>query len=173
MTKDLSIQVCNLLIKDIRRRFFLESFPRISQCLEMLSEDQIWYTPNKSSNSIGNLVLHLEGNLRQYVLSGLGNQMDQRKRDLEFLSSSRINSAQLQKKLTNLEIAIQPVFDSIEDLDLVKKVVVQGFDETVLSILIHVTEHLSYHTGQIAMRTKELLDKDLGFYADFDLNITS
>ena len=58
--------------------------PRIISCLERLSPEQIWWRPNEASNSVGNLVLHLTGNVRQWIISGLGGAADIRQRDLEF-----------------------------------------------------------------------------------------
>lgn len=65
-------QFCDALLAETRRRLFGESFPRLKKCLEQLSEEEIWHRPNPHSNSVGNLVLHLCGNARQWIASGLG-----------------------------------------------------------------------------------------------------
>ena len=167
---DLANQITILIINDIKVRFLDESFPRIAQCLNTLSDAEIWNKPNENSNSIGNLVLHLEGNIRQWLISGIGNQEDKRIRDLEFSERGPIPKEILLDKLNQLGNDCKSVFDNITKEDLVINKNIQGFDTNVTSILIHITEHLSYHTGQIAFYTKLLKDLDLKFYGDLDLN---
>ena len=77
-------EITRALKKEVRRRLFEECLPRIEICLNKLSEEQVWWRPNKESNSIGNLILHLEGNVRQWILTGIGGEADNRKRDSEF-----------------------------------------------------------------------------------------
>ena len=72
------------LIAEAKRRMFDESQARIVQCLGKLTQEQIWRRPNVNSNSVGNLVLHLCGNIRQWIISGLGGAPDERQRDAEF-----------------------------------------------------------------------------------------
>lgn len=147
-----------------------ENPPRIRICLDQLSEDQIWQKPNPSSNSIANLIIHLNGNITQYIVSALGGAPDERKRDEEFSRSAGLSKEKLQK---TLEGTIEKSCEIIRNLDedsLMRRRVVQGFDLTGIGIIIHVVEHLSYHTGQIAFWTKALNDKDLGFYQGLDLN---
>lgn len=168
---DLANQIRDLLIEDIKVRFFDESFPRIAQCLNSLSDSEVWKKPNANSNSIGNLVLHLDGNIRQWLLSGIGNQGDKRIRDLEFSEKGPIPKKLLLDKLNQLEIDCKSVFNNITKEDLIIEKNIQGFKTNVTSILIHITEHLSYHTGQIAFYTKLLKNIDLKFYGDLDLNV--
>jgi len=170
---ELSKQIKNEIVKDIRVRIFDESFPRIVQCLHLLDPDKIWLKPNKNSNSIGNLVLHVCGNIRQYVVSGIGGRKDIRERKLEFMENVTTTKADLISKMDELLLDVSNVLDTIEPTDLVEIKEVQGFTMSITSILIHVTEHLSYHTGQIAFYTKLLEDTDLKFYGDLDLDIKS
>ncbi|WP_373511334.1 DinB family protein [Persicitalea sp.] len=144
--------------------------PRIVQCLDLLSEAEVWQRPNASSNSVGNLILHLCGNIRQYIVSGLGKQPDDRERDAEFAAAGGFTKEELLQKL---EVTVQEAAKVIEALDqgnLLSERVVQGFSLTGVAIVIHVVEHYSYHAGQIAFWTKLLKDKDLAFYGDRDLN---
>lgn len=161
------------LIDDIKRRLVSESAERIYQCLNTLSEEDIWSRPNDSSNSVGNLVLHLSGNLRQYICSGVGGQNDIRKRSMEFSSRSSHNRQELIELFRHTMTDVVKVIDTIESKDLTESKSVQGFEENVISILIHVTEHLSYHVGQIAYYTKMVKDEDLGFYEGLDLDVTN
>lgn len=147
-----------------------ESHKRIIACLDLLDESQIWLKPNSALNSMGNLVLHLSGNITQYIISTLGGAPDHRNRDAEFAATGGKTKAEL-KALFNqvIEQSIACIHKTSDaDLALLKKV--QVYELTGVGIIIHVTEHLSYHTGQIAFLTKLLLEKDLGFYAGLDLN---
>ncbi|MEI7627752.1 MAG: DUF1572 family protein [Bacteroidota bacterium] len=147
-----------------------ESHKRIIACLDMLDESQIWLKPNTALNSMGNLVLHLCGNITQYIISTLGGAPDHRNRDSEFAAVGGKTKAELKSSFNNvIEQSIQCINNADDaDLSTIKKV--QVYDLTGVGIIIHVTEHLSYHTGQIAFLTKLLLEKDLGFYAGLDLN---
>ncbi len=148
-----------------------ENTPKIERCLNELSEEEIWKKPNNSSNSVGNLILHLCGNITQYIISSLGEIEDSRNRDNEFTSTCGYNKSELFKKLTTiLDQAINTI-KNLSDKDLIKVRSVQGFDYSGIGILIHVVEHYSYHTGQITFWAKLLKDKDLGFYTSVDLNL--
>ena len=169
----LAEQIKNEIIKDVRLRLYDECMPRIKQCIELLSEEQLWLKPNQNSNSIGNLVLHVCGNIRQYVMSGIGGLPDVRERSAEFAESGPLPRQELYELMDLLLGDVDTVLTTInpQDLILIKKV--QGFDMSVASILIHITEHISYHTGQIAYATKLMQDIDLRFYGDMDLDVRS
>ncbi len=154
------------IISDILRRMFDESLPRIKSCLEKLSTEQVWWRPNENSNSIGNLVLHLNGNIRQWILSGIAGEPDLRKRPSEFSARQPMDTKTLISLLEKLHQDTYPVIRHIRLTNLLEKRSVQIYEETGVSILIHVTEHLSYHTGQIAYITKMLLDSQVHFYDD-------
>jgi uncharacterized damage-inducible protein DinB len=148
-----------------------ENTPRIAKCLNELIESEIWLRPNEASNSIGNLILHLCGNIRQYAISSLGGKPDTRKRDEEFAAKGGYNRLQLLEMLESTVVeAINTILESNEE-NLLKTRMVQGFHLSGTGIIIHVTEHFSYHTGQIAFMTKMLKGKDLGFYSGIDLNL--
>lgn len=148
-----------------------ENPPRILKCLNRLSKEQVWLKPNPSSNSIGNLILHLCGNISQYILSSLGELPDQRQRDLEFSAKGGFNKKELFEKFDTVIKKSAAVIRDCDEASLLKIRSVQGFDLSGIGIIIHVVEHLTYHTGQIAYWTKILKDEDLGFYADMDLNV--
>jgi uncharacterized damage-inducible protein DinB len=152
--------------------FRMEEFtPRILQCLEVLSEEQIWQRPNGHSNSVGNLVLHLCGNIGQYILSSLAGAPDTREREAEFATRGGPGRAELAARLSATVSRAVAVLRDCPEAELLRERSVQGFTLTGIGIVIHVVEHYSYHTGQIAFWTKALRDIDLGFYADLDLNI--
>lgn len=158
------------LINEFKRRVFEESYSRIFKCLDSLDDNQIWYAPNKNVPSIGNLVLHLCGNMRQWILSGLGHKPDNRERDKEFVPHQNIRKSELVFLMENLRVNVREVLLELPDGFTEKRITIQGFNETGLSVLTHVMEHFSYHTGQITTLAKIQQNKDLGYYGGFDLN---
>jgi len=147
-----------------------ESTRMNSISFEQLSEEEIWKRPNESLNSIGNLVLHLCGNITQYVISCLGETEDNRKRDLEFEQTSGYTKMELFKKLEDTVEIAKRVINDVSIAQLVKKREVQRFYFSGIGVVLHAVEHYSYHTGQIAFWTKQLKNIDLGFYDGMDLN---
>jgi uncharacterized damage-inducible protein DinB len=147
-----------------------ENTPKIKKCFDELSEEEIWHRPNASSNSIGNMVLHLCGNITQYILSSLGEQEDKRERDKEFSAKGGLSKKELFDKLKSSVDQAAQIIETIDPEDMLRKRSVQGYELSAIGIIIHVVEHYSYHTGQIIFWTKLLKDKDLGFYANIDLN---
>ena len=147
--------------------------PRIEKCLSELSEEEVWRRPNEVSNSVGNLILHLCGNIRQYIISGLGQQPDTRTRSVEFTVTEGFSKAELLRKLNETLRVADTVIRAVDDESLLRARTVQGFTLTGLAIILHVVEHYSYHTGQIAFWTKQLRNQDLGFYAGVNLDVTN
>lgn len=148
-----------------------ENTPRIKNCLDRLTEEQIWLKPNEHSNSVGNLILHLCGNITQYIISSLGNKPDYRERDLEFSTKGGYSKDELFQKLTDTVNEASIVMSNLSEQELLQILSVQGNNYSGVKNIIHVVEHYSYHTGQIAYWTKMLTDEDLGFYSGIDLNI--
>ncbi|SEK35079.1 Protein of unknown function [Aquimarina amphilecti] len=148
-----------------------ESLRMITISFDQLSEDDIWKRFNQSSNSVGNLMLHLCGNVTQYAIASLGGLDDKRDRDAEFEAKEGVSKAELLLKLNSTIEEAKKTLLNCAISELMRKREVQGFTFSGIGIAIHVTEHLSYHTGQIAFWTKQLKNKDLGFYDGMDLNI--
>lgn len=147
-----------------------ENTTRVEKCLNALKEKEIWLKPNKSTNSVGNLILHLCGNITQYIISSLGDEEDLRTRDTEFSTSGGYNKSELFDKLSSTVKQAVDIINNLSEDELLRVRSVQAYELSGIGILIHVVEHYSYHTGQIAFWTKLLKDKDLGFYAGIDLN---
>jgi uncharacterized damage-inducible protein DinB len=147
-----------------------KSTPKIIKCLDQLSEEQIWMRPNKASNSIGNILLHLCGNIRQYVISGLGDQPDIRERDKEFSTQEGYTKQELLIKLSDTVNQAITIIRNADEVKLMKIYSVQGFSYSGVGIIVHITEHYSHHTGQIIFWTKQLTGNDMGFYSHTDLN---
>jgi len=158
---------------EFKRRMQEESLARIVQCIHLLGDESLWYTPNKNINSVANLVLHLSGNIKQYVHTTFGAQPDVRKRDLEFSSSKTHSKDELIKLIEDsINQAVQYVQKSVPTA-FENNYDVQCFKESGISILIHVIEHTSYHVGQITQMTKWINDIDTGYYSGLALNKTS
>jgi uncharacterized damage-inducible protein DinB len=149
-----------------RALYFLlnEYLPKIERCVEQLNDEQIWWRPNPECNSIGNLILHICGNVRQWIISGLGNKPDQRTRDEEFAHSEIITREELRARLKETLVEVQAVLRGLDPESLLERRTIQGKNVEVLEAVFHVTEHLSMHTGQIILLTKMLVQKDLAFY---------
>jgi uncharacterized damage-inducible protein DinB len=157
------------IIKEVRRRMVQESMMKLQSCLDKLTLEQIWYRPNENTLSIGNTLLHLNGNVRQYILAGLAGGEDTRQRSKEFSERSVISKEDL---LNPLKKTMQEVDQYLDKLDIDELTIVrpvQCFDESGVGILIHVVEHFSYHVGQVVYITKMLEDQDMGFYDGLDL----
>jgi uncharacterized damage-inducible protein DinB len=159
-----------LIIAEFNRRVFEESYTRIFKCLTLLDDDLVWKSVNPVTPPIGNLILHLCGNARQWILSGLGDLPDNRKRDEEFVVQKSIRKSDLIFLLENMKVNIKQTLADLEEGQLTKPLVIQGFHETGFSVLVHVIEHFSYHTGQITTLTKIHTNTPTGYYAGFDLN---
>jgi len=158
--------IAELLIAQFKYRIFEESYPRIQKCLAQLSDEEIWWKPNAQSNSVGNLLLHLEGNMRQWICAGLGKREDTRKRNSEFEEKGPLDRGVLMERLEILQKDVLAVLDGVRAEDLVAMHDVQVYEESGVSILVHVTEHFSYHVGQIAYYVKYRKDMDLVFYEE-------
>lgn len=145
-------------------RILVEVYPpRISQCLKLLSEEEIWWRPNPASNSVGNMVLHLQGNVRQWIISGLGSQKNRRDRDREFGEKGPIPRRALLAGLRKTVKEADQVLRALREPDLQRKHTIQGYNVTGVEVLSRVAEHFALHTGQIIYVTKLKRAEDLRF----------
>ena len=138
-----------------------EYLPKIERCLERLTDDDVWSRPNEASNSIGNLLLHLRGNVTQWIIAGVGGRTRERRRQQEFDERNRIPAGEL---LAGLRAAVEEADEIIRGLDsgaLGSRRTIQDYDVTVLEAIYHVVEHFSMHTGQIILMTKARTGQDL------------
>ena len=148
-----------------------ENTKKLKVCLNELEETDIWRRPNEHSNSVGNLILHLSGNIRQWIISSLGNREDTRQRETEFAANGGYSKSELTEKLFSTVEEAKNVIENITFKEILIRRKVQGHAYSGIDIILHVTEHYSYHTGQIIFWIKLLKDKDLGFYAGVSLNV--
>ena len=151
------------LLKESRRVLVEIYPPRIARCLRLLSDEEIWWRPNSASNSVGNLVLHLQGNVRQWIIAGLGGQTDLRDRDREFAETGPIPRRVLLDGMRNTVKEADQVLASLRQPDLLRRYSIQGYSITGLQAISHVAEHFAFHAGQIIFVTKLKRGKDLKF----------
>jgi len=136
---------------------FAEYLDKIERSAGLLSTEQIWWRPDPSCNSVGNLLLHLCGNLSQWVLAGLGGRTFDRRRREEFAAEGGEDGAALIRRLREVVAACTEVVLDLSEEDLARTLVIQGYSRTGFGALLHAVEHMSYHTGQIVALAKQLV----------------
>ena len=137
---------------------------RIQKCLDRLTPDQIWWRPGDQANAVGNLVLHLCGNVRQWIIAGAGGVPDTRDRDSEFNQRDPLPTAELRSKLAAAVAEADLVLARLGEADLLEQRHIQVYDVTVLQAVHDSVQHFALHAGQILYVTKMVTGQDLGFY---------
>lgn len=151
-------------LDESRRRLRDEYLPKIAHVVTLLDADDLWWRPNRNSNSIGNLLLHLDGNLRQWIVHGVGGAPDVRDRDAEFAARRGVTGRALVQRLRRTVLEADEVLAGLSAGDLQARRRIQGYDVTVLQAVYHVVEHFSGHTGQILYAAKLRSGRDLDLY---------
>src|SRR5256885_7223259 len=149
-----------------RSRYHLAEtlLPNVEHCLEKPSDEQIWWRAKEHSNSIGNLVLHLCGNARQWIVCGVGDGTDGRDRDAEFAQREIVPRNTLLSLLRRTISDVDSTLARYEPERLLETHMIQGSESSALDAILHVVEHFAMHTGQIIMTTKMLTASDMEFY---------
>ncbi len=155
------VDVARTFLDESRRLLVSDYLPKIERCLEELSDDDVWWRPNEASNSIGNLMLHLNGNVRQWVIGGVGLRPVERNRQQEFEARTHLSRQEL---LSQLKATLHEAGDVISRVDsdsLLATRHIQHYDVTLFEAIYHVVEHFGMHTGQIITLTKIRTAKNL------------
>jgi uncharacterized damage-inducible protein DinB len=176
---DPALPAALLFLRHARFRLREDYLVKIVAALETLSDEQVWRRPNEASNSAGNLLLHLSGNVRQWVVAGVGGAEDSRNRAQEFAARGQIGKSELLDLLKMTLEEADAVLAKVEseyvtalsDAPLQRVCKPQAFEVTVLDAIFHVVEHFSYHTGQIVFIAKWLTEGRIRFYDDRQLNL--
>ena len=147
-----------------------ESQRMIHLALAKVNEEQLWQLPVSNGLRLGNQLLHLCGNMTQYLIASLGEKTDERKRDEEFTVAG---GADIRSLLTLFDNTVKQVINTIEEapesaFTRIRKV--QDFEFSGVGVVLHAGEYCSYHTRQIAFWVKQLTAADLGLYDQHDLN---
>ena len=148
----------------VARKELRQGCDRVHACLDKLTLEQIWHRDHAIENSVGNLVLHLGGNVRQWIVSGVGGEQDRRDRDWEFNTRDPLPSAELRDRLGAAVDAADAVLANLPLERLPETRRIQVYEVTVLHAITNVLTHFAGHVGQIIWATKHVTGKDLGFY---------
>ncbi|HAJ95471.1 MAG TPA: hypothetical protein DCP02_04465 [Actinobacteria bacterium] len=130
------------------------AFERIIHCLEQLEEEHIWYRPDSEVNSIGIILNHLCGNLRQWIISGIGGLQDIRVRPLEFEDNKKLTKNELTNKFRKIIGDCKETINNFDSSNLLEKRRIQGFNKDALSAIYGTVTHLELHAGQITYITR-------------------
>jgi uncharacterized damage-inducible protein DinB len=167
-----------LIMESVERQFLSISarhlrddyLPKIREAVELLSEDEIWVREGEATNSIGNLLMHLTGNVRQHILAGVGEQPDERNRPSEFSTKGGVSKTALMRDLEN---AVHEAYHTIATLDpklLSEERTIQGNKVTLMQDIFHVVEHFAYHTGQIVHIVKAMKQHNFPWHAHLEVS---
>ena len=151
------------------RTYLVREYPtKIQRCLDVLPAEMLWRRDDATENSVGNLLLHLSGNVRQWIVSGVGGAPDARQRSTEFDTREGAGAAELMAALLGTLHDADEVLASLDERALGEARRIQGRDVNVLDAVYHVVEHFSMHTGQIILLTKRYAPGRVQFYEDAD-----
>jgi uncharacterized damage-inducible protein DinB len=153
-------------LKFSQNKLLEQYWPRLRKAVETLSDEQIWWRPNEASNSIGNLILHLNGNVWQWLVASFNRLEDQRDRPAEFNASGDLTAADLLARLGATMNEAGKVLARLTREDLLATWNIQGYTVTGLAAVYQVVEHFGLHYGQIVYVTKMQEGRDLCFYKE-------
>ncbi len=144
-------------------RWYFSSYylPRIERCLSQLTDEDVWRRANDASNSIGNLILHLSGNVQQWIIGGVGNLPYTRDREHEFGERGGFTRAELLAQLKETLAKADQVLADVNPDSLLERKEIQGNDVTVMQAILRIVQHFGLHTGQIMLLTKQYTGQDL------------
>jgi len=157
-----------LFLEFPRKKLLGQYWPRLRGCVESLTDEQVWWRPNEASNSTGNLILHLDGNVRQWLVSSFNRSEDMRERPAEFSERQLISKTVLLSKLDATLREASAVLSRLTETELLATFQIQGYTVTGLDAVYQVVEHFGLHYGQILFITKLVRGESLGFYRELD-----
>lgn len=161
-------QTGDLFLQFSRNKLIEQYWPRLRKAVEPLTLQQIWWRPNPASNSIGNLILHLNGNVWQWIVASFNGLEDQRNRPAEFSATGDLPAADLLARLGETMEEVAKVLARLTLEDLLATYHIQGYTVTGLAAVYQVVEHFGLHYGQIVYIAKALEGRDLGFYSELN-----
>jgi hypothetical protein len=161
-------QLLRLFLESSRTELLGLTWSRLRECVTPLTEKQLWWRPNDASNSIGNLLLHLDGNVRQWLVDSFNKNEDRRNRPAEFAAQGGLSAADLLARLGATLDEAGKVLERLTVDELLAPREIQGYHTRGLDAIYHVVVHFGLHYGQIAYITKSQLAKDLGFYKELN-----
>lgn len=156
---------CELFLQFSRHKLLEQYWPRLRKSVEPLTTEQVWWRPNEASNSIGNLVLHLNGNVWQWLVASFSGLDDKRNRASEFSATGDLSAADVLARLSATMQEAEKVLHRLTEAELLATHHIQGHTVSGLDAVYQVVEHFGLHYGQILYITKSLEGRDLGFYS--------
>lgn len=141
-----------------------EHHAQIIRCVRLCSSDQLWHRANERCNGIGNLLLHLTGNVRQWIVAGLGGAAFERDRPAEFAERGPLPVEPILTRLAETIRAADGVLAGLSPEQVAAANEIQGYRVTGVEAIFHVVEHFAFHTGQIVHMTKVLTGRDVSLY---------
>lgn len=162
-------QLSALFLAHSRKKLLDEYWPRLKSVVEPLSDQQIWWRPNSASNSIGNLILHLNGNVNQWLVASFNGYRDERNRPVEFNERRLISGHDLLKRLGATMEQARETLTHVTPERLTRIYEIQGYTVSGLDAVYQVVEHFGMHYGQILWIVKATTGADLGFYSELNL----
>lgn len=151
-----------------RQKLLGQYWPRMRGCVESLTDEQIWWRPNTASNSVGNLLLHLNGNVRQWLVASFDRLEDVRNRPEEFHETEHLPGAVLVARLEETMRKVSAVLARLTEAELLAEMEIQARRVTGLDAVYQSIEHFGLHYGQVVYITKMLRGEDLGFYGELN-----
>ena len=148
-------------LEQVRWYFASYYLPRVERCLAQLTDEDVWQRANDASNSIGNLVLHLSGNVQQWIVGGVGDLPYTRDREHEFGERGGIPREELLARLKETLTKADQVLANVDPDRLLERKEIQGNDVTVMQAILRIVQHFGLHTGQIMLLTKQYTGEDL------------
>jgi hypothetical protein len=161
-------ELASVFLEFSRTKLLGQFWPRMKECVSPLTTEQVCWRPNEASNSIGNLLLHLDGNVRQWLVDSFNRNQDQRDRPAEFAAQSGLSAADLLSRLGATLDEAAKVLDRLTVDELLAPYEIQGYHVRGLDAVYQVVEHFGLHYGQIVYIVKSMLAKDLGFYKELN-----
>ncbi len=151
-----------------RSRYWLtKEYPiKLRHCVDALPSATVWARPNPTSNSVGNLLVHLTGNVTEWILGGVGGQSISRNRAAEFAQREGADAVALLADLETVLRKADRVLAALSAQDLDRSITIQARETTILGAIYHVVEHFAMHTGQIVLMTKIYAPGTIRFYED-------
>jgi uncharacterized damage-inducible protein DinB len=165
---DNNTELVALFLESSRKTLLGEYWPRLKEAVSPLTQDQLWWRPNEASNSIGNLLLHLNGNVGQWLVASFNKNEDNRDRPAEFAAQGGLTAGELLERLGSTLDAAGKVLGRLTVDELLDSYEIQGYRVRGLDAVNHVVEHFGMHYGQIVYITKSLIAKDLGFFKELN-----
>ena len=160
-------QPLDRLFVEQARDYLSSEYPaKLRIAIAALPQDKLWWRPNEDSNSVGNLLLHLNGNIRQWIVAGVGGEAYERHRADEFAAREGRPASELLTALERTLGDVDRILGGLSADRLAERCAIQGRDLTVLDAIFHVTEHFSYHLGQIILVVKMFAPGGVHFYED-------